>query len=58
VLPPMDVLGVGSVVDVGLGDEHGCILDQANVVSCWGLNGYGQCGSGTKAYLPLGPVVW
>ncbi len=56
---PTDVLGVAGVASVGLSGEHGCILQEDQLIRCWGLNFYGQCGNGTnQIYAPLGPVVW
>jgi alpha-tubulin suppressor-like RCC1 family protein len=43
------------VVELGLGREHGCSLDTAGVVYCWGGNQSGQLGSGDKksALMPV-----
>ena len=32
--------------DISLGKHHGCVLDQAGVVSCWGTNDRCQLGNG------------
>ena len=43
---PVEVDGVGSVVDVSLGAFHGCALTNAGDVYCWGSNANGQLGIG------------
>lgn len=35
-------------IDIALGDRHTCIVDNYNVLKCWGQNLYGQIGDGTK----------
>lgn len=34
-----------AVIDVGLGDEHACVLQESGKVTCWGRNTYGQLGA-------------
>jgi alpha-tubulin suppressor-like RCC1 family protein len=36
------------IVDMALGDDHGCFIDEAAHVSCWGSNAHGQLGDGTS----------
>jgi hypothetical protein len=37
----------GRVIDIGLGDDHGCALVEDGRVYCWGLNDAGQLGRAT-----------
>lgn len=45
---PARVLGSAGAKSVSLGGDFGCIAF-ASSVSCWGANGHGQLGNGTKA---------
>jgi len=46
-LTPTDVPGLGaSIVALGVGDNHTCVLSAAGAVKCWGSNSYGQLGLG------------
>jgi len=42
------VSGVSDVIAIAGGDMHTCALSAAGLVSCWGANGYGQLGVGSK----------
>ncbi len=54
------VLVASDVAEVASGDGHACLRYRSTPgVSCWGLNGYGQLGDGTKnrRWVPT-PVSW
>ena len=38
----------GAVADVAMGDQHSCAVLVSGAVRCWGLNGSGQLGDGTR----------
>ena|GEM_PF-3675976 len=38
------------------GDVHTCALMTAGSVKCWGMNEYGQLGSGSTANMQLEPM--
>jgi alpha-tubulin suppressor-like RCC1 family protein len=44
---PIPIPALNGVVDIVLGDRHGCARSSANVVSCWGANEAAQLGDGT-----------
>ncbi|MFO0568384.1 MAG: hypothetical protein U0263_22170 [Polyangiaceae bacterium] len=54
--PVTRMTGLGEVVDVALGREHGCALEASGRVLCWGGNSYGQLGAGSGASTELAPV--
>ncbi len=39
---PTKLEGMTDIVDVGLGNNHGCALHKSGEVSCWGYNSYKQ----------------
>ena len=41
-------LGLHDTVDIALGAYHGCALDTAGTVRCWGQNDWGQLGIGVS----------
>lgn len=45
------------IVQVGLGEEHSCAVDQSGAVHCWGSNGSGQTGIANSGANVLAPVV-
>ena len=45
---PVRVNGLGAVRAVGAGLAHSCAIDSSGGVSCWGYNGWGQLGNGTR----------
>ena len=50
---PVDVAGLDEkVVIVTAGDQHTCVLTNANEVKCWGANDLGQLGDGTTEFRP------
>ncbi len=45
---PAKVPGVTGVIGIAAGDNHTCALLGNNTLKCWGSNGVGQLGNGTK----------
>jgi alpha-tubulin suppressor-like RCC1 family protein len=45
---PTAAVGVAQAVEVAVGYQHTCARDAAGKVMCWGRNGAGQLGDGTK----------
>ena len=45
---PAKVPGLPPVVGIAAGDNHTCALLASNLLMCWGSNGAGQLGNGTK----------
>lgn len=44
---PVDINGLGDVVQVAAGENHACALRSDGVALCWGANTRGQLGNGT-----------
>ncbi|MEX1364256.1 MAG: hypothetical protein AB1Z98_14110, partial [Nannocystaceae bacterium] len=55
---PLAVLSQAPMVDVRIGEEHGCALHQDGAVSCWGANGDGQLGDGSRREVQWPVAVW
>ncbi len=55
-VPPTDVEGVTDAVEVAAGDRGACARRASGVVSCWGYDYYGGCGSGLGANQRNEPV--
>ncbi len=47
-----DELDCRSIVQIVAGGEFTCALLSDGTASCWGSNGWGQCGDGLTTYLP------
>src|SRR6185503_7298273 len=45
---PAKVMGLVGAVEVAAGDNHSCARNAAGFVYCWGDNGSGQLGDGTR----------
>ncbi|BDG03388.1 RCC1 domain-containing protein [Anaeromyxobacter oryzae] len=52
---PLPAPGATSVFAIG--GDHGCVVDGAGAVSCWGSNASGQLGDGTQTTPPVGTRV-
>lgn len=53
---PVDVIGMGAgVTGIGVGYDHTCAVAADASARCWGYNGKGQVGDGTKTdrYVPV-----
>lgn len=55
---PLD-LGMSKVIDVGVGQEHSCALDDKGAIKCWGGSLYGQLGPvGGRSPKAQQPINW
>lgn len=50
-----EIPGLGDATQVSVGLRHACALLKTGEVQCWGWNGFGQIGDGTKT-VPGAPV--
>lgn len=44
---PLEIQGLSDIIEVDENGFHGCALDSANKIHCWGWNHMGQLGDGT-----------
>lgn len=58
-------VAIEGVVQVGVGENHACVLNKSGAVACWGANDVGQLGDGTttprserRDVLGLPPAVY
>lgn len=56
--PPTTVGGLSNVVDLRMGYNHACGLDNVGSLKCWGDNRAGQLGNGTsqRSVVPASPT--
>jgi len=60
---PVNVVGLRSAADLGVGRNHTCVIVNATasetIIKCWGFNSDGQLGDGTKenSSVPV-QVIW
>lgn len=45
------------IVDLAVGDDHGCALTSTNRLYCWGSNDNGQIGAGTGRAFPYATAI-
>lgn len=51
--PPLDLdFGEATIVDLSLGETHGCALDDEGAVRCWGHAAWGRTGNGDAVARP------
>lgn len=52
---PNEIAGINNAKMIAVGYGHACVLQEKNIVSCWGANGYGQLGdfSESKSITPI-----
>jgi len=46
--PPISIAPGSEFMELSSGDYHNCAITKAGELSCWGYNGYGAIGDGTK----------
>ncbi len=49
---PVEVTGLAGAISVSAGYRHTCAVAAGGEVWCWGYNGYGELGDGTKTSSP------
>jgi len=45
---PVTVIGINDALSAAAGSQHVCALSRNGVVRCWGDNGWGQLGNGSR----------
>jgi alpha-tubulin suppressor-like RCC1 family protein len=55
-LAPVQIPGLSSIVQVGVGDEHACALRSDGTVWCWGDETFGKLGNGVSFGSSFQPV--
>lgn len=57
-LKPTQVLGLLSIAEIALGDEHTCALNSDSTLLCWGANTSGGVGNGSTDNQPSPVLVF
>lgn len=52
-----DVYACNDPIDIAAGDNHTCAIKKDGTIWCWGLNNYGQLGTGSRISLNTTPVI-
>ena len=54
---PLKVTTIKKVAALAVGETHTCAIDNAGIMECWGYNGSGQLGDGTRTNRPASVVI-